>query len=285
MVYIPRQTYTVWGTPCHYVPKNELEYLVMKYPNKPWNFHNLAKNPNISVEFIENNLWFRAKLKNCFNELSQNTNITIDFINKYYHYFCGGVQNDFYYQNWSWTWVSMNQNMTKSILHKYIDVYPWNFDAMLDNPNIDADFVLSHIDKFPKLMSKTYEEIEEKLQKHRMTHNHLVYTYSEREIDIVNEKFADFDYLHFDTNNNEEDLLFWDDLSYYLFGYEDTCLYYEKRKFATIELVKKFKDKLLEVTMSAENLKFTMDQTEYEELMERWNHFGGGGGGDGCGDE
>ena len=46
-------------------------------------------------------------------------------------------------------------------------MYPWNFDAMLDNPNIDADFVLTHIDKFQKLMSRTRSEIEEKLEKHK----------------------------------------------------------------------------------------------------------------------
>lgn len=47
MIYIPRPTFTVWGTPCHYDPQTELEYLVMKYPHKPWSYENLARNPNI----------------------------------------------------------------------------------------------------------------------------------------------------------------------------------------------------------------------------------------------
>ena len=269
MVYIPHHLYTVWGTPCHYVPKNELEYLVMKYPNKPWSFENLAKNPNISIEFIEKNLWFRAKLRNCFYQLSQNVNITIDFINKYYDYCCG-FENEFYYQNWDWTWVSKNLNMTKSILHKYIDVYPWNFDAMLDNPNIDADFVLTHIDKFPKLMSKTRSEIEEKLEKHRKSQNHLVYVYPEVAMYVVSERLADFDYKTFDANN--EDPMFWWDLSFYLYGYEDTQMYHSERKILTFECVKQYKDELLQVTMAPENMKNTMDETEYAELVQRWNH-------------
>ena len=269
MVYIPRQTFTVWGTPSHYVPKNELEYLVMKYPNKPWSFKDLAKNPNISIEFIDKNLWFRAKLRNCFYELSQNVNITIEFINKYYDYCCG-FENEFYYQNWDWLWVSKNINITKSILHKYIDVYPWNFDAMLDNPNIDADFVLTHIDKFPKLMSKTRSEIEEKLEKHRKSQNHLVYVYPEVAMYVVSERLADFDCKTFDANN--EDPMFWGDLSYYSFGYEDTQMYYSERKNSTFECVNQYKDELLEVTWLPEKMKYVMDEDEYTQLIERWNH-------------
>ena len=32
---------------------NILEYLLEKYPNKPWNWRSISWNSNISIEFIE----------------------------------------------------------------------------------------------------------------------------------------------------------------------------------------------------------------------------------------
>ena len=268
MVYIPRQTFTVWGTLSHYVPKNELEYLVMKYPNKPWHYFNLATNPNISMEFIESNLWFRAKIRKYSNALSRNPNITIEFIKKYYDYFYD--ESPFVETYWNWTWLSKNSNMTKPIIRKTLDIYPWDFDAMLDNPNMNAEFIFENIDRFPSLRSNSYAEIEERLKERRKSYNHLLYLLYENENDLVTKKLGCFDYRTLGENNNDDE--FWLDLSFYMFGYEDTVLYYEKRKQDSIEKMLTIKDELLHVTMAPENMKYTMDETEYAQLIERWNH-------------
>ena len=57
-----------------------------------------------------------------------------------------------------------------------------------------------------------------------------------------------------------------------MFDYEDTVLYYEKRKQDSIEKMLTFKNELLEVTWSPENMKYVMDEDEYAQLIERWNH-------------
>ena len=268
MVYIPRQTFTVWGTPYHYVPKNELEYLVMKYPNKPWYYSNLASNPNISMEFIENNLWFRAKIRSHSNALSKNPNMTIEFIKKYYDYFY--EESAFVDTNWNWKWLSKNSNMTKSVIRQTMDIYPWDFVAMLDNPNMDADFILDNIELFPTLQFCSHMKISEKLIENRNMHNHLLYLLFEENNISIKKKLGCFDYRTLGENNNDEE--FWLDLSFYMFDYEDTVLYYEKRKQDSIEKMLTFKNELLEVTWSPENMKYVMDEDEYAQLIERWNH-------------
>lgn len=35
-----------------YTPQTILEELLIKYPNKPWNWHLLSSNPNITMEII-----------------------------------------------------------------------------------------------------------------------------------------------------------------------------------------------------------------------------------------
>lgn len=269
MVYIPRQTFTAWGTPSHYVPKNELEYLVMKYPNKSWHYYNLACNPNISLEFIEKNLWFRAKIRNHSNALSKNPNITIDFINKYYGYFY--EKSAFVDTDWNWEWLSKNSNMTKAIIRQTMDIYPWDFVAMLDNPNMDTEFILENIERFSTLQSNSYDEITEKLTERKNAHNNLFYLHFQQKSDLASKRLGDFDYKTLDSNN--DDCGFWYDLSICLFGYEDTVLYYEKRKQDSLEQMKQLKDELLHVTLAFDNLKSVIDEDDYTQLMERWHHW------------
>lgn len=270
MIFIPQRTFTVWGTPCHYDPQTELEYLVMKYPHKPWCYENLAKNPNITIEFIEKNLWFREKIKNYAYYLSLNPNITINFINKYYSYFDEGLYT--YLSKWDWTFLSMNVNMTKEIIEDTLDIYPWNFESLRKNPNIDSEFVYAHYDEFPSLHNKTHEELVNMLDNRLLVSEFDSEDYygNKAELIMINEQFADFDYRQIDSTNN--DASFWGNLSYHLFNYENVFLYHVRRKSETIEHVKQYKEELCEVTWSIENLKNIMNETEYNDLLGRWNH-------------
>ena len=47
---------------------NTLEYLLEKYPDKPWNWNDISRNPNITIKFIET---YHNKIN--FNILAANT--------------------------------------------------------------------------------------------------------------------------------------------------------------------------------------------------------------------
>ena len=85
--------------------------LTEKYPNKPWNWNAISKNPNITMNFIEK---YQDKpwIWDC---IYINPNITMDFIEKYQHKPC------------NWKWISMNKNITIEFVEKYNDKLNFKF--------------------------------------------------------------------------------------------------------------------------------------------------------------
>ena len=84
---------------------NVLEYLLEKYPNKPWDWSDISANPNITMEIIEkcpDKPWE-------WDWISRNPNITIEIIEKYPD------------KPWNWSWLSRHPNLTMKIIEKYID--------------------------------------------------------------------------------------------------------------------------------------------------------------------
>ena len=76
---------------------NMLWYLIEKYPEKPWNWDGISRNPNITMEFIEK---YPDKQWN-WKWISKNPNITIKFIEKNINKidFSALSSNNFTYQN------------------------------------------------------------------------------------------------------------------------------------------------------------------------------------------
>src|SRR5208283_3501814 len=65
------------GYPHHNkIKKNPLIYLLEKYPDKPWNWHGVSQNPNITPEYIETH----PELPWRWHSISYNPNITPEFI-------------------------------------------------------------------------------------------------------------------------------------------------------------------------------------------------------------
>ena len=58
---------------------NILQYLLEKYPNKPWDWDDISRNPNITMEIIEK---YPDKPWN-WSYISSNQNITMEIIEKY----------------------------------------------------------------------------------------------------------------------------------------------------------------------------------------------------------
>ena len=77
---------------------NILQYLLEKYPNKPWDWDSISENPNITMDIIEK---YHDKPWDWEYGISHNPNITIEFIEKYidkiqFEYLS---DNDFTYEN------------------------------------------------------------------------------------------------------------------------------------------------------------------------------------------
>ena len=72
--------------------QSELEKLILKYPEKPWDWEWISQNPNITMEMIEK---YPEKSWN-WEWISQNPNITMEMIEKYPE------------KPWNWDWISMN---------------------------------------------------------------------------------------------------------------------------------------------------------------------------------
>ena len=59
-----------------YIPQTELEKILLKFPDKPWYWRYISKNPNLTMEFIE------AHHEKSWNWgwISENINLTMEFI-------------------------------------------------------------------------------------------------------------------------------------------------------------------------------------------------------------
>jgi hypothetical protein len=95
---------------------NHLLTLLKLFPDKPWNWYWVSRNPNITWEIISAN---PDKPWN-WNEVSRNPNITCDMI-------CANPDKP-----WNWSGISSNPNITWEIISANPDK-PWNWDRISCN--------------------------------------------------------------------------------------------------------------------------------------------------------
>lgn len=101
---------------------NPLVWMLLNYPTKKWNWHNLSKNSAINPEFVRNNL----NLPWDWKGLSSNPSINIDFV----------LEN---IDKLNIALVSANPAIDwhDIINHTYsISIGQWNFGGLSENPNI-----------------------------------------------------------------------------------------------------------------------------------------------------
>ena len=84
---------------------NILQYLLEKYPDKPWCWNNISYNPNITMEIIEK---YPEKPWSWYF-ISENQNITMEMIEKYPD------------KPWCWKGISCNPNITMEFIKKKLD--------------------------------------------------------------------------------------------------------------------------------------------------------------------
>ena len=128
---------------------NELEKLLLKYPEKPWNWgwNGISRNPNITMEIIEKH----PEKPWDWNGISRNPNITMEFIERYPE------------KPWSWYWISKNPNITMEFIEKHPEK-PWawfwiscnKFEKYFDN------YKKFHCyNKFPYIVKRRNKKIKE----------------------------------------------------------------------------------------------------------------------------
>lgn len=101
--------------------------------------HNLSRNKNISLEFIEkhiNNKYWD------FKEVLQRPDITIEFVKKHYKKFVGE------YFDRAMFYASKHPNITLKDIEENIDTIPWNKDGLWRNPNMTMTFARKYRNRF-----------------------------------------------------------------------------------------------------------------------------------------
>ena len=137
-----------------YLPQTELEKLLIKYPDKPWDWEQISANPNLTLDLIDAHpdkpwYWYWISLNpNCtmdfidahpdkpwsWESISQNPNLTLDFIDAHPD------------KPWDWRWISENPNFTLDFIDAHPDK-PWDWEWISGNPNLTMDFIDAHPDK------------------------------------------------------------------------------------------------------------------------------------------
>ena len=96
--------------------KTELEKLILKYPDKPWDWERISENPNITMDFIDTHPdkpWD-------WRWISGNPTVTMDIIDAHPD------------KPWSWEWISLNPNLTMDFIDAHPDK-PWDWQRVSQN--------------------------------------------------------------------------------------------------------------------------------------------------------
>jgi hypothetical protein len=104
--------------------------MVERYPDKPWYWHEISKNPNLTFDFIEK---YPDKDWD-WTRISRHHNLNMEFVKSHPD------------KSWNWDYISYNQNLTMEIIQAHPDK-PWNWDRISLNPNISMEIIEDNIDK------------------------------------------------------------------------------------------------------------------------------------------
>lgn len=149
---------------------NITESIIISNLDKPWNWDILMSNINISQEFIINNLNKTSNNKTTWKYISSNPNIKEDFIEKYINNI-SFYELSMYNNNMSLEFVikhkkhfvkhdcvihfvSCNFNNIKEIFEKYLNDFPWNFEALIITCNITEELIDKYFSKIQFLKVK-----------------------------------------------------------------------------------------------------------------------------------
>ena len=111
-----------------FTEKNELIRILEAFPEKPWNWEKLSRNPNITMEFVSHHLdkpWI-------WKYLSSNPGIKMEDISQHMD------------KPWNWLYLSINPNITMEDVLNHPEIR-WNWILLSRNPNITMEFISQHL--------------------------------------------------------------------------------------------------------------------------------------------
>lgn len=100
---------------------------IQENPHLPWDWQGVSLNPNLTIDFIENN-WDKNW---CFDRLSNAECLNCCFLDRHLD------------KNWNWKNISRSVYISVDILEKYSH-FPWDFDEMSVNKNLNVDIVCKY---------------------------------------------------------------------------------------------------------------------------------------------
>lgn len=130
-------------------PQNELIKILEAFPKERWDWGDLVRNPNITLDYIDKHPKLPWRLN--YN-LSYNPNINIDYVLRHPEI------------NWDWEELSCNPGISLRIIEEYPDL-KWNWYYITKHPYLTIEFILNNLNKINFCLGKsqniTMEEIED----------------------------------------------------------------------------------------------------------------------------
>lgn len=122
--------FSKFETKCEYCMKKirknftDLERLILKYPRRDWNFHELSANKSVTWDFIQDHPEFHWKP----TFVSVNPNVSWEIVKQNQNY------------PWNYYWLSQNDNITIDIV-KSNPGKSWNTNRLALNKNITWEII------------------------------------------------------------------------------------------------------------------------------------------------
>lgn len=119
---------------------NDLQKLLLEFPDEDWDFNELSKNQNISFEFMEEHPEFKWN----HSHMSLNPNLTLKYV------------LDHPEINWNWWNISQNPGITLDDIKNHPEFnnfrpgttkFQWHWRHVVQNPNVTLDFIIDYVEE------------------------------------------------------------------------------------------------------------------------------------------
>ena len=147
----------------------DFEKFFKKTIDKPWNWHYLSQNNNITWEIVQQNPdkpW-------SWDEIILNPNITMEIIQQ---------NTD---KPWRWDLLSTNPNITFDIINQNLDK-PWDWDYLSTNPFTGEKEAYESRQRCKKRTNSIHEELVMKLLCPRRLQRHLAHDWDLDDFQTLN---------------------------------------------------------------------------------------------------
>lgn len=228
----------------------------------------IASNPNLTFDFVLNNLTLFKNIHNFISLFSQNREITPEIIEKNkdfpwdWRYISRNpnINISFVIRNkdkpWDWKYISKHKNVTVLCLEKYSNL-PWKWEFVVENPNLTASFINKYYDKIKDYSFKLDVNIGLNLE--------AIYNRFLNNPQNINNKNLNKNVVYISSNTDKEIIEKFPELNWNweLISFNPTI---------DIDFVKKFKNKNLNWRILTMHSNITFSDIENNNDLPWWNN-------------